>query len=383
MAASLINISIKERKNYMNNMITVKQIARETLPRLMDKLVFPEMVYRDTGDADPARQGDSVTIRKPVKLEAHAFDREAGINTQAIAEEGCEVKLDTLATVDAAISAWDAYDEDTIRRVFIEPAAAALAEKINRDGLALYKDVYQCAGVAGTAPDGLDDLADAAYALDMAKVPTDMRKAVWSPAAAAKLKQIPAVVNADKCGDTTALRTGAIGQVFGVEHYMSQAICSHTAGTVAGTGTLTVKTSVEAGGSVTITSTASLAGKTLVKGDILTVGGKSYAVAADAAGSGNDITVQVSPAMTADAGTAVTVMGNHEANLVFHPHAFAFVTRPLSAPAGVESYVTTYGGISLRVVRGYDIRYKKEMLSMDVLYGFKAVYPELAVRYLG
>ena len=73
---------------------------------------------------------------------------------------------------------------------------------------------------------------------------------------------------------------------------------------------------------------------------------------------------------------------SHEANLVFHPHAFAFVTRPLSAPAGVESYVTTYNGISLRVVRGYDIRYKREMLSMDVLYGFKAVYPELAVRYM-
>ena len=45
--------------------------------------------------------------------------------------------------------------------------------------------------------------------------------------------------------------------------------------------------------------------------------------------------------------------------------------------------MTSYNGISLRVVRGYDIRYKKEILSMDVLYAFKTVYPELAVRYLG
>ena len=59
------------------------------------------------------------------------------------------------------------------------------------------------------------------------------------------------------------------------------------------------------------------------------------------------------------------------------------MTRPLAIPAGVEAYVTSYNGISLRVVRGYDIRYKKEILSMDVLYAFKTVYPELAVRYLG
>ena len=98
---------------------------------------------------------------------------------------------------------------------------------------------------------------------------------------------------------------------------------------------------------------------------------------------GSSLDVLLDRIFTGSEGDTVTIIPSHDANLVFHPHAFAFVTRPLSAPAGVESYVTTYNGISLRVVRGYDIRYKKEMLSMDVLYGFKAVYPELAVRYLG
>ncbi|MBQ8640643.1 MAG: P22 coat protein [Clostridia bacterium] len=364
----------------MNNIISVKQIARETLPRLIDNLVFPNLVYRDAGEAMAAKQGDSVLIRRPVKLEAAAFSPADGVSTQPIAEDTVEVKLDTLATVDTAISAWDAYDDETIRRVFIEPAAAALAEKINRDGLKLYRDVYRAVGTAGTAPDGLDNLAEAAYALDMAKVPTDRRAAVWSPWCTAKLKQIPAVVNAEKCGDTTALRTGAIGQVFGVEHYMSQAVCRHTAGTLAG-ASLTVKTAVEGADTCVLTG-SSVDGKTLAAGDLLTVDGKQYTVTAGTAASGSDITVQVSPAMTAEAGAAAAVADSHEANLVFHPHAFAFVTRPLSSPAGVESYVTTYNGISLRVVRGYDIRYKKEMLSMDVLYGFRTVYPELAVRYM-
>ena len=37
----------------------------------------------------------------------------------------------------------------------------------------------------------------------------------------------------------------------------------------------------------------------------------------------------------------------------------------------------------LRVTKGYDQQYKRSTYSMDVLYGFKTVYPELAVRALG
>jgi len=299
----------------MNNIISVKQIARETLPRLIDNLVFPNLVYRDGGEAMAARQGDAVLVRRPVKLEAAAFDKEAGVSTQPMTEDSVEVKLDTLATVDAAMGAWDSYDEDTIRRVFIEPAAAALAEKINRDGLKLYQDVYCTAGTAGTAPDSLEDMAQAAYALDMAKVPTDRRAAVWSPMASSRLKQIPAVVNAEKCGDTTALRTGAVGQVFGIENYMSQAVCQHKAGSMAGAA-LKIKSDVENSHTVVL-SGSGLSGLTLHKGDILTVDGKSYAVQADCTGGSAEVTVTVTPGMTASAGAAVTVAGDHEANLVF------------------------------------------------------------------
>lgn len=366
----------------MNNILTVKQIARETLTRLTDNLVFPSLVYQDTGDETVCHPGDSVLIRRPVRLEAKEFDQTNGVDVQALVEDSVEVKLDCLATVDAAITAWDAYDEDTIRRVFIEPAAAALAEKINRDGLALYKDIWQTAGEAGNAPDGLDDLANAAYALDKAHVPTDRRAAVWSPLATSRLKQIPAVVNAEKCGDTTALRTGSIGQVFGMDNYMSQAVVHHTAGSLANfDGTLTVGSADE--NTITLQSSTTLSLKSLSKGDLLQIEGQTYAVAANATGGSSGMQVQITPAYTGATGKTVTVVPTHDANLVFHPHAFAFVTRPLSAPVGVESYVTTWNGLSLRVVRGYDIRYKREMLSMDVLYGFKTVYPELAVRYLG
>ena len=121
---------------------------------------------------------------------------------------------------------------------------------------------------------------------------------------------------------------------------------------------------------------------------MLKIGGKSFVVTEDSAeAASNAISgVKVYPALPELADDAeVTVVGSHTANLAFHPMAFAYVTRPLINPdgQGVMSYVTSFNGLSLRVTKGYDQKYKRSTYSMDVLYGFKTVYPELAVRALG
>jgi hypothetical protein len=135
---------------------------------------------------------------------------------------------------------------------------------------------------------------------------------------------------------------------------------------------------------------AHLAGTSLtgsfVKGDLIKIGSDSYTVTEGATAASNKATVKLSPALKAySANTPVTLVGSHTACLAFDPRAFVFVSRPLINPdgQGVESYVTTYNGLSLRVTKGYDQKYKKSTYSMDVLYGFKTVYPELAVRVLG
>lgn len=357
---------------------SVKQIAREALPRLIDNLVFPNLIYKENIGGSAAKQGDTVSVRCPVKLTASEFDETAGVTPADMQKDTVDVKLDHLATVDMQVGAIEAAcDFDSIVKMFIEPAAAALAEKINAEGLGLYKDIPTFVGTAGETPDGLDDLAAASYALDMQKVPAGMRCAVWNPLAASKLKQVPSIVNAEKCGSTAALRTGAIGKVFGIENYMSQAVCDHVNTT---TGTVSLASNVYGSDTVTLSSTGEIK---IVKGDIIQIGGKSYLALADGTASGDNVSVKLNGKVMATTTTEVSVIGSHAANLVFHPNAFAFITRPLQAPAGVESYVTTYNGVALRVVRGYDMKYKREMLSMDVLYAFKTIYPELAVRYLG
>lgn len=360
----------------MNNIITLQQIARETLPCLIDNLVFPRLIYRDTGDATAARKGDTVLIRRSAQFDAKSFVQDAETETQTITEDVVEVHLDNIATVDAVIGAWDAYDDETIRRAFIEPAAAALAEKINSDGLALYRYVPNITRIPGDGS-GVDLLADAAYEMDIRKTPVNGRCGVFNPDHAKKIRSI---------GNLTGIPDDpwALGKCCGINTYMSQAVAHHTPGTLydymAGGKTVTVKNVDSTTNKVMLTAVDAIGSMTVLAGDILTIGGKQYTALADSQTVGSNMLVMVSPVFTGAVGDVVTMAGAHDANLVFHPHAFAFVTRPLSSPAGVESYVTTYNGISLRVVRGYDMKTKQEMLSMDVLYGFKAVCPELSAR---
>ena len=374
-----------------NSFLSIKNIARRALPRLIENLVFPNLIYRDYDEAFEVGKGATIQVRKPVILTASEFDASTGTSAQDVKEESVEVTLDKLATVDVEFGAVSrATDVDSLDRLFIEPAAVALAEKINSDGLGLYKDIPYYVGTAGTTPDGLDDFANAAKVLDNNKVPTTLRRGVWNPDAMAQFRQIGAIVNAEKSGTTAALRAGSIGNIFGIDNYMAQGIKSVTGGNITAGGTgatgVKIKTAVTADDDIVLVSNASasatLTGK-VNAGDILTIDGKNYIAQSTAEASSNEIAVALDRPLTVAANTAVTVASGGAQNLVFHENAFAFVTRPLIAPAGVESYTTSYNGITLRVVRGYNMQYKKEMLSMDVLYGYKTMYPELAVRVLG
>lgn len=370
-------------KRMANDFLSIKSIARAVLPRLIENLVFPNLIYKDYSEAYELGRGTTIRVRKPVTLTAHDFDESSGVTAEEIHEESVDVTLDKLATVDAEFGAVArATSADDLDRLFVEPAAAALAEKINADGLMLYQDIPYFVGTAGTTPDGLDDFANAAKVLDMHKAPLTHRNGVWDSEAMAKFRQLGDLVNAEKSGATAALRAGSIGRVFGIANYMSQGVKTHEAGT-ASSATITVAAAADAGD--TEISLKGAAAFTLKKGDLLTIAGGQYAVLEDVSVGTDGTDVSVTPALVKNIAVTdtVTACAGGTQNLVFHENAFAFVTRPLAAPAGVESYSTSYNGITLRVTRGYDMKYKKEMISADVLYGFKTMYPELAVRVLG
>jgi hypothetical protein len=127
---------------------------------------------------------------------------------------------------------------------------------------------------------------------------------------------------------------------------------------------------------------------------------RRFVITADNTDTGADMTVAVSPSVvssgayqTVDAVPAnnapITFVGTESTaytqNLVFHPNAFALVTVPIELPSGVwgarESDPDL--GLSIRVVKQYDIDADEEIIRLDVLYGTKTLYPELAVRLWG
>ncbi|MCA6263965.1 P22 phage major capsid protein family protein, partial [Phenylobacterium sp.] len=78
------------------------------------------------------------------------------------------------------------------------------------------------------------------------------------------------------------------------------------------------------------------------------------------------------------AGTASTAVST---SLVYQKDAFAFATADLQMPRGVDFAAReVYDGISMRVVRQYDINTDRFPTRIDVLYGYQTLRPQLAAR---
>jgi hypothetical protein len=84
----------------------------------------------------------------------------------------------------------------------------------------------------------------------------------------------------------------------------------------------------------------------------------------------------------------VTVLGaassQYPQNLVYHRDAIAFATADLLLPQGVDmASRQVHNGISMRVVRQYDINNDRMPCRIDVLYGYSVIRPQMAVRLWG
>ena len=80
-------------------------------------------------------------------------------------------------------------------------------------------------------------------------------------------------------------------------------------------------------------------------------------------------------------GTAST---QYAQNLVYHKDAITFATADLLMPQGVDmASRQVHNGISLRVVRQYDINNDRMPCRIDVLYGYSTIRPQMACRLWG
>ena len=197
---------------------------------------------------------------------------------------------------------------------------------------------------------------------------------------------------------------------------MSQSILQHTTGTRDATANTIVAATVATQGATTINLSQASVTTTLTVGDVFTIAGvnavnpqtrqstgslQQFVVTeANTASGGTWTSVKVLPAMytsgnalaTIDAfpliNAVVTFLGTaatqYPQNLVYHKDAITFATADLLLPQGVDmASRQVHNGISLRIVRQYDINNDRMPCRIDVLYGYSVIRPAMACRLWG
>ena len=298
----------------------------------------------------------------------------------------------------------------------LKPRISQLASSIDADVANAYRTIGNSVGTPGTTPSTSLVLLQAQQKLNEAAAVMSPRYATVNPAANAGL--VEGMKGLFNPGSTISsqFKNGMMGTgVLGFEEInMSQSIKQHTTGTRDASAATICAASVTTEGSATLSLSQASVTTTIKAGDVFTIA-SVYAVnpqtrettgslfqfvaLADATGVSGTWTVTVAPMYSAAHALAtmnalplvnavVTFMGAastaYAQNLVYHKDAITFATADLLLPQGVDMAArAVHNGISLRVVRQYDINNDRMPCRIDVLYGYSTIRPQMAARIWG
>ena len=400
-----------------NSILTIDMITRKALEILENNLVLTRNVnraYDDSFAVEGAKIGSTLRIRLP--------DRALVTDGAALQVQDDNEQFTTLTVsnqkhigVNFTTAEMTMQLDDFAERV-LKPRISQLASSIDADVANSFKNIYQSVGTPGSTPSTSAVLLAAQQKLNESAAVMSPRYATVNPAANAGL--VEGMKGLFNPTDTISrqFKNGMMGMgVLGFDEInMSQSIKQFTTGSRNATGT--VGTTVTAEGSTSIVLAGVGNALTIKAGDVFTVAGvfavnpqtrestgslQQFVVVADTTSSaGGAATVTVSPAMYTSAhalatinafpasGAVTTFVGaassQYPQNLVYHKDAITFATADLLMPQGVDmASRQVHNGISMRIVRQYDINNDRLPCRIDVLYGFAVIRPQMAVRLWG
>jgi hypothetical protein len=367
----------------INTLLTTKAIAMEALMVLENNLVLAGLIHRDYSKEFQAGRGATVTIRKPWEPTSGTVD--GTVNMATAAESSVNVVLDTQLDLTVPIGDRElGLDIVSFSEQFIQPIMKAHAQAMDAQIAGRYIDIAGHFPVSSSA--SVSDVTNLRRVLNIQKVPMADRRFVLHPTVEAKYLPLEAFLHAEKRGDTQAIKDASMGHVLGFDFYMDQNIPTHTTGgAVAATATIQNAGAATAGGTA-IKLKGMVATGTINAGDIFKYDGydewKVVTTAATCADGSATVSVQP-PFINACVNSAtVTFQQSHTASLAFHKNAFALVTAPLAPPlGGARAEVINYKGLSCRCVYGYEMMEKKNLMSIDILYGVHTLDRNLAARF--
>jgi hypothetical protein len=397
-----------------NSLLTIDMITRKALEILENNLVITRNVNRQYDDSfaiEGAKIGSTLRIRLPHRAlvsdgaALQVQDENEQYTTLAVASQKHIGVNFTSAELTMSL-------DDFADRV-LKPRISQLAASIDADVANAYKSIGHSVGTPGTTPATSAVLLAAQQKLNEAATIMTPRYATVNPAANAGL--VEGMKGLFNPTDTVSkqFKNGMMGTgVLGLEEInMSQSIRQFTTGTrVNGTMAATA-----AQGATSLSLTGLGASATVKAGDVFTVAGCyevnpqtrestgslfQFVALADATADGGGAasvtvaavydstsalaTVSALPASS----SAVVFMGaansTYPQNLVYHKDAITFATADLILPQGVDmASRAVHNGISLRIVRQYDINNDRMPCRVDVLYGYSVIRPQMAVRLWG
>ena len=303
--------------------------------------------------------------------------------------------------------------DDFAERV-LKPRISQLASSIDADVANSFKNVFQSVGTPGTTPGTSLVLLQAQQKLNEAAAVMNPRYATVNPAANAALVEGMKGLFNPTSTISRQFKNGMMGEgILGLDEVnMSQSIKQFTTGSRTGAHSVTTTVSSQGATTIAITGTGT---QVIKQGDVFTIANvyavnpqtrestgslQQFVATADATAVGGAYTVSVSPAIytasqalaTVDsfpqASAVVTFLGSastqYPQNLVYHRDAISFATADLLMPQGVDmASRQVHNGISMRIVRQYDINNDRLPCRIDVLYGFSVIRPQMAVRLWG
>lgn len=394
-----------------NSLLTPTAVTREALLILHQKLNFVGSITRDYDSRfanEGAKIGDTLKVRLPNQYSVRTGKT---LDAQDTSESSVDLAVQTQKGVDLNFSTADlTMSLDDFSERIIEPAMSVLAANIEADALSMYKNVYNQVNNTGQA-------ATTAKLGELRKKLTDNLAPVSGRSLNLNTQDNADLVEAMKGlfhqGATIEkqFKEGMVGktQAFG-DVYENTLLVPHTRGGADANYDVDT-TAINNASSTAVTSLTFITGTgTIEQGDVFEVATiyrvhpeskvstgalQQFVATADASGAGS---VSISPSIitagakqnvtivSASATAAVTFVGTastaHGISLAYHKSAFAFATADLMMPKGVDfSAREVMDGISMRIVRQYDINNDNLPCRIDVLYGFKAVRPELACRF--
>ena len=419
-----------------NTLLTWTMITREALRIAHNNIVFAKGVNRQYSKEfaqSGAKIGSTINVRKPNK---YWLRRGTQIQIQGTTETYVPLSLTTQYGVDTEFSSQDlTLSLDDFGKRVLSPKMARITSGIDYDGLAQVAQIYNNVGIPGVTP-GTNNAntgflttnapqvyLNAGVMMDNFACPRDEnRRVIFSPIAQANSVTGLSGLFQDSGSIAEQYRKGVMGTGLGFEFAMDQNINTQSTGSRSSSACV-VGSANQSGSTLAIVSSNAATvypGECFYMAGVYTVNPENlqnvgvlqnFAVLPPSNGatvytadSGGNIVLNISPSIIGPStpinplqtvsalpagGAAITFSGaangtTYVNNIAYHQDAFTFATADLILPGGVDFAAReVYDGISMRIIRAYDITNDLLPDRIDVLGGWAALRPEFACRIWG